>query len=397
VSGPIVAARTLANRCFLNFHEDYRQHVSVMIPREAFDKFAAPPEQLFSNKHVRVSGVITDFQGRLQIVVESPDQIEVIPAPATQPSPAPASQPAPSPDAPASKPAGVARPFTGRVKIATYNVLNLFDAVDDPYHDDEGTPTKPTNERERVAATIRALDADVLALQEVENRGVLEAFVAELLPDLGYGHIVLFEGNDTRGIDVAVLSRLPVGPVTSYRHLKFPRADGTIASFERDLLRVRIEPPDALTFDIFVVHLKSKRGRDGSDDPTLPIRQAEALAVRQVLDDVLSEDPAARFLICGDFNDRIDSLPMRTLLGEGERALRTWATELPAEQCVSYNKEPFRSMIDFILCSPALAARFEPGSYAIVAGSVESSGSDHNPVAAMFDLRPNQDSESLSD
>jgi hypothetical protein len=43
-------------------------------------------------------------------------------------------------------------------------------------------------------------------------------------------------------------------------------------------------------------------------------------------------------------------------------------------------------MIDFILCSPALGARYAKGSYHITAGTVETNGTDHNPVSAVFDL-----------
>ncbi|HEY3243216.1 MAG TPA: hypothetical protein VGM03_07680, partial [Phycisphaerae bacterium] len=56
-------------------------------------------------------------------------------------------------------------------------------------------------------------------------------------------------------------------------------------------------------------------------------------------------------------------------------------------QRVTYNKEPHRAMIDFILCSPALGARYAKGSYHITAGTVETNGTDHNPVSAAFDLR----------
>jgi endonuclease/exonuclease/phosphatase family metal-dependent hydrolase len=154
-------------------------------------------------------------------------------------------------------------------------------------------------------------------------------------------------------------------------------------TFRRDLLQVRLEPPDAAPFDVYVVHLKSKRGGDA----TLNIRMGEAAAIRRVLDDRLRAEPQARFLLCGDFNDTPDSRPLQTILGSGPTALVNVTAEIPPAERVSYNREPYRSMIDFILCSPALAALHEKGSTRVVPGSVETTGSDHNPVVASFRVR----------
>ena len=65
-----------------------------------------------------------------------------------------------------------------------------------------------------LAATIRQVNdgrgADIIALQEVENVAVLERLRSEYLGDLGYLPAILVEGTDTRGIDVAFLSKLPL-------------------------------------------------------------------------------------------------------------------------------------------------------------------------------------------
>jgi hypothetical protein len=54
---------------------------------------------------------------------------------------------------------------------------------------------------------------------------------------------------------------------------------------------------------------------------------------------------------------------------------------------VTYNKEPHRTVIDFMLCSPAMARQFVKGSYRNPQGSVESTGSDHNPISATFRMK----------
>lgn len=367
VQGRIVSTRNIGSICFLNFDDSSARAFTAVIRKANFDRFPERPETAYRGKNVRILGTITEYQGKPQIVVSSPQQIEVL-------------DELRAPTRPATRPAvGEATALT----IATFNTLNLFDDHDDPYRDDEGTPAKPRAELERLAAAIRTVDADVIALQEVENRDYLERFVRALLPDMGYEHVVQFEGNDRRGIDCAVLSRVPVGPVTSYRHLRFRDAAGRERRFERDLLRVRLEPAGSPPFDLFVVHLKSKSS--GADSDVL--RQAEAYAVRAAIDEALARDAGARFLVCGDFNDTWDSPALRIIRGSGTGELKTFFEEIPAEGRITYNKEPHREMIDFLLCSPAMAAAYVPGSFRILPGSPETTGSDHNAVAARFRLK----------
>ncbi len=223
----------------------------------------------------------------------------------------------------------------------------------------------------------------MIAFEEVESRGYLTRFLEVFLPDMGYVNVVHYEGNDLRGIDVCLASRIPVGPVWSYRHVTFPDADGNPMKMRRDLLRVQFDPPGAEPFEVWVVHLKSKGGGAGSNT----IRVGEARFIRKLLDAELQSNPEARIFVCGDFNDTWNSTTLKTIVGEGSTAMHCFASELTKEQKITYNKEPYRSMIDFILCSPALARGYVKGSYAVQLGSVESTGSDHNPVSARFKIK----------
>ncbi len=373
VFGKVIRAKTIPTWCFLNFHDDYRSTFTVAIPKDAFANFPQPPEQMYANQQISVLGRVKMYKGKPEIVVANPKQITVG-----------ATLPVASAESPPARPARP-RAFDGTCKVATFNVLNLFDDHDDPYRGDEGTRTKPREELLRVAETIRRLDADVLALQEIESRGYLERFVKVAIPDLGYEHVVLLEGNNHRGIDVALLSRLPVGPVTSHRHLRLKDPAGRTMRFQRDLLRVAIEPPGLDPFDVFVVHLKSKSG--GESPQTLATRMAETTRIRGLFDEMLAADPQARFLICGDFNDQLDSKPVQTVIGTGQTALSVFVDDLPSDSEVTYNKEPHLAMIDFIFTSPAMGQQYRKGSYRILPGSVSSSGSDHNPVVATFELK----------
>ena len=51
---------------------------------------------------------------------------------------------------------------------------------------------------------------------------------------------------------------------------------------------------------------------------------------------------------------------------------------------LTYNKGEFKSIIDFMLVSPALRQRYIKGSFRVPQGSIETTGSDHNPIVATF-------------
>ncbi|MCK6457118.1 MAG: endonuclease/exonuclease/phosphatase family protein [Phycisphaerae bacterium] len=371
VVGKVERARSNRGGYLLQFEGEPRGGFAVFIRREHVGRFPKTPIQLYPRKWIRATGLIDEYRGKPELIVSAPEQIEVLSG---------------EPSLPEAH-AGSEWKFDGTVTVGTFNVLNLFDDVDDPYTADEGTPPKSREDMQRLADTIRKLNADVLALEEVENRGILERFVRVHLSDLHYAHVVHVESNDQRGIDCAVLSRLPVGPVTSYRHVPIPMKGGEVTTLRRDLLRVRIEPPGGDAFDVFVVHFKSKRGERTGE--TSPVRQAEAEFVRRTCDEILRDDAAARFIVCGDFNDTWESGPIRTIRGDGAGALACFVDELPPAQRVSYNQEPHRSVIDYIFCSPAMAKRYVGKSYTILDGSVATSGSDHNPVRATFRVRSN--------
>jgi hypothetical protein len=145
---------------------------------------------------------------------------------------------------------------------------------------------KPQADRRRLAERIAAMNADVLAVQEVEDITTLTTFATNELRELGYRHVVLVEGNDPRLINVGVLSRLPIGGVTSWRHAVHDPTD-TEPVFSRDLLHIEILTPDRSRrlFTLFNTHLKSQYC-DLRDDPatcrdhnnSLRRRQAETAA-----------------------------------------------------------------------------------------------------------------------
>jgi endonuclease/exonuclease/phosphatase family metal-dependent hydrolase len=365
VAGKVIDVRTVGRVTFVNFDDQRPARFAGVIFEPSLANFPKPPREMYDGKLVRIRGTVSLYRDQPQIVVTGPDQIEVIDA------------------LPGGSAAITRRPQNkpGELVVASYNVLNLFDDHDDPYRADESTPPKPRRQMQRLAQSIVGLNADVIALEEVENRHYLERFVEVFLPDQGYEHVVLFEGNDTRGIDVALVSRAPIGPVRSHRHVTFPGPDGDERKFNRDMLAVTVEPVGGQPLELWVLHLKSNSGgREFAE----PVRLAEAQEIRRMLDAELAEDPQARIVVLGDFNDTPESATLRTIIGEGDKALWSAHTDLADPNVLTYNEGEFKSMIDFLLCSPAMRQRYMKGSFRVPQGSVGATGSDHNPIVATF-------------
>lgn len=189
--------------------------------------------------------------------------------------------------------------------------------------------------RQMTALAIADCKADIICLQEVENLAALEAFEVDYLEDmtgLSYPHKVWIEGNDSRGIDVALMARtatadgetIEIKSVKSHHTKTFEQLDvfsKELAElgvnpkervFRRDCLEVNIKV-GGKPVSLFISHFKSMgTSREGVDGRayTMPVRQAEARAVRSIINQKFGESRAAnmRWLICGDMNDYCERL-----------------------------------------------------------------------------------------
>lgn len=208
----------------------------------------------------------------------------------------------------------------GSIRIATYNVENLFDT--DPTNDRNNEPGKPMAQQRAVADAIRAIDADILTLQEIESESALLEFRDRFIGDMGYEHVVSIDCGDDRGIEQSVLSRFPlkdakVWPDRPLGVLEPGESwDGEShkdapASFRRSPLRVTAEvrteesmrEPYEIT--MFIVHHKSG-GRNEQ------WRTEEAKEVAKLAGRLESTDPDVNILILGDFNSVFGRPTIRT-------------------------------------------------------------------------------------
>jgi len=72
------AVRTKGQPTFLNLDEPYPNAIlTVVIWGSDRARFPTPPEAAFDGKMVRVTGKITEYKGRPEIVVRDPSQIQI--------------------------------------------------------------------------------------------------------------------------------------------------------------------------------------------------------------------------------------------------------------------------------------------------------------------------------
>jgi endonuclease/exonuclease/phosphatase family metal-dependent hydrolase len=312
------------------------------------------------------------------------------------------------------------------IRIATFNVENLFSRFDFSGraqrerrllggYDFENlaqfelarmvfTAVHADDMRQLTALALAETNADIVCLQEVDSEDSLEVFYDNYLKPVlhqRFGSVTkgltpeekqavssrffydwrhVLSGNDTRGIDVALLSRREV-VLRSHAELTYeflsdlPLDWQALAAlgekpakriFRRDCLEVNFALGDA-QMTIFVCHFKSMqtgylRGENAA--VTHPIRHAEASAVRRIIEQKFGDKAAAaNWMICGDLNDfayadgKSVVCPALAPLLAGGFAVNV-IERLPAEErWTHYHPESDEHIqLDYILLSPALAA-----------------------------------------
>jgi len=332
-----------------------------------------------------------------------------------------------------------AKPRTpGTIRVATYNVENLFDHSDDPALkgdiEDMDLAAKPAR-CEAIAKTMIATGAEIIALQEVESLEALTWFRDTYLKGAGFDHVASIQSGDSRGIEQAVLSKIPfksaelafpVDQLTleGVHPASLPASDkakvGKPIVMSRSPLKVQFVIPaekvsqllaeaDAAkqttskgakpkkdkvfagkeySFTLLVVHHKS--GRDYAHQ-----REAEAKKVLSLIQAMEKQNASSNILLAGDFN----SLPQHEgpqvyftgglidLFADrkkGDTTMMTHATNRSIDYLVvNKNMQPEVVMESrFILGTPLRPSNSdwkttpEPAGYA----------SDHLPV--VVDIRP---------
>ncbi len=238
------------------------------------------------------------------------------------------------------------------------------------------------DDRTLTAQALAATGADVCAVQEIENLVTLTAFDQRYVAPLrtrAFAHRILEEGNDTRGIDIGLLSDLDVVRVHSHAHATFGRMnlrgpDGAGPNdlvFKRDCLEIDVVQ-DGRVLTLFLCHLKSMQGGRRA---TRPIRLAEAKAIRQIIEARFPKPAETDWVVLGDCNDftEIDGVPqddhgLMPLLKDGfavdllplveSDPMQRWTHHFPDDDTYS--------ALDHMLLSPRLAEQNRQASVKII-------------------------------
>lgn len=78
VRGQIVDTYNSGQALFLNFDREYWRTFRVVIFSEDLNKFGFNPEEYFDNKCIKVMGKVKEYEGKPEIIVDSPEEIMVI-------------------------------------------------------------------------------------------------------------------------------------------------------------------------------------------------------------------------------------------------------------------------------------------------------------------------------
>jgi predicted extracellular nuclease len=233
-------------------------------------------------------------------------------------------------------------PLAGRLKVASFNVLNYFTGIDeltpicgpDGNQDCRGADSTAelTRQREKIVSALALLDADIVGLIEIENNA--SASLADLVDGLNtvfgagtYAYI----NTGTIGTDAIkvglIYKTATVSPTGPYALLT--------SAVDPDFLDTKNRPALAQSFvegatgaklTVVVNHLKSKGSpcddvgdldqNDGQGNCNVTrTRAAEALARWLATDPTGSGDPDA--LIVGDLNAYAMEDPISTLITAG--------------------------------------------------------------------------------
>jgi predicted extracellular nuclease len=248
------------------------------------------------------------------------------------------------------------------MRLATFNCENLFArykfksnfdslASDGFTINDLAFDIFEETDKQITGQAIREVDADVLALQEVENLPVLDRFNSRYLAPMKYRHRFLVDSHDPRGIDVAILSRYPIVSVRSYREERNAANTGTL--FSRDCLELQIEVGKRLLF-VYVNHFKSMmEGRD----QTRARRSEQASRVAKIIDDRWQQSGyEGNYVVLGDLNDYPDSATSLTSLLT-HKGLTNIVERLPKDEQWThfYSKGNEYKQLDYLLVSSSLA------------------------------------------
>lgn len=276
---------------------------------------------------------------------------------------------------------------SGEFIVATQNVENLFDILDDPDREDSTYDDYvPDTEEDylirlaKMSQQVRVVlgAPDILAIQEIENQNVVDNLIAQIQADdpaLVYAGC-LFEGHDNRGIDNAYFVRTDTVNV-----LDCYQMPGSYDARAYDGGELYGRPPLVLDAELLLddgvfpitlvnLHIRSLSGSETIHTQMKRMMQAQGVA--EYVQMRVDENPAINLVVLGDLNgfqfsdglvDVVNIIagthdPAEALVAPEEDTLEpdlvNQLFRLPPEERYSYVYNGSYQVLDHILTTAAL-------------------------------------------
>lgn len=261
----------------------------------------------------------------------------------------------------------------GDLTVAAFNVLNYFTTLGARGAE---TAEELAAQKAKIVAAITALDADVVALQEIEN----SVRFGQATPDVALADLVAGL-NAAAGAEVWAYVPTPTSlygagaPATDeimsaiiYRSDTVTRVGDSVADVDETVWDIAREPiaqtfaPTAggASFVVVANHFKSKSGSGAEPADGQGLFNAERVEEANALAGFVSEVTAAAgtqdVALLGDFNSYAQEDPITALTGAGFVDL---LAAQPTEATYTFNGE--LGSLDHALVSPSFAARVTGG------------------------------------
>jgi endonuclease/exonuclease/phosphatase family metal-dependent hydrolase len=278
-------------------------------------------------------------------------------------------------------------------RVAAYNVENYLDQPTE-----SRKFTKAADAKAKVRESIKAINPDVIAFEEMGTTNALMELRASLKADgLDYPYWEHVSGWDTN-IHVAVLSKFPIIARRPHTNDTF-LLSGRQFHVSRGFSEVDIQVSTNYTFTLLGAHLKSQRPVPEADEAELRLEEAKLL--REKVEALLNANPNANIVVLGDFNEGPASPSTKAVIGRGKfKLVDTRPAERNGDNLPNpnprytprnvvwthyYGAEDSYSRLDYILLSPAMAREWVKEETYIPTIPNWGIGSDHRPVMATFE------------
>ena len=274
------------------------------------------------------------------------------------------------------------------LRLGNFNVRNLFNDKDDSDTQVEESVVSSADYQEHlrgVASSLKLLDAEVVVLIEVENQAVLDDLTARREIAGKYPYSAILPGNDPRGINVAVISSLPIERTKTHANDSI-RGDlaGKTYRYARDVPEYHFTK-SGQPFTLLGIHFKAfepngTAAETRADDDK---RLAEARGARAIADGLLADAANGPVVLLGDFNADVER-PSTQAIECADPAYSNATSDRSAADRWTVDYGDGKLTYDDQWSSPALAATRVAASVTLLRNEAVS---DHAAVGATYALQ----------